>query len=253
VNRLDVRELVLICTKCELHRLSRAPVPFSGPTPSYLAIVGEAPGKVEDRRGEPFVGPAGELLRDCLTAVGIKPETVFMCNSCSCWPNRPDRTPRSNEVNACSTNLAAQLELADPVWVCLLGGIALSTLRPDLKISRTRGHVLVPEGRRRYFVAFHPSYALRNAKGEVALRADLQALATMLVSEDWLPLADDSCVVCGTDPETLAEHDLHLRFDDMGASYCSACWHASPDGKVQAKATKARDRTQVRTGRLFTN
>jgi uracil-DNA glycosylase family 4 len=241
VNRLDVREQVLTCHGCELHELGQAPVPFSGPTPSYLAMVGEAPGKIEDKVGEPFVGPAGQLLRECLRAAGIQPETVFFCNSCSCWPNREDRTPRSTEVNACSPNLAAQLDLADPVWVCLLGGVALSTLRSDLKISRVRGHVLLPEGRRRYYVTFHPSYALRNARGEAILRRDLQALSAILTADDWLGYADDSCVICGTDPEVLADHDLHLRFDDMGAAYCSDCFGAV----VATAAKKAPDEVQA--------
>jgi uracil-DNA glycosylase family 4 len=247
MERLTVREKVLICRSCGLVDLCRAPVPFSGPTPAYLAIVGEAPGKMEDAAGEPFVGPAGELLRDALKEAGVKPETVFLCNTCSCWPHREPRTPSSAEINACATNLADQLELADPAWVCLLGGVALSTLRSDLRISRAHGHVLVPEGRRHYFVTYHPSYALRNAHGEEIFRRELKALSQMLVTEDWQPLADDSCVSCGVAVEEIGEHDLHIRFDGMGVSYCSECFQASPEGKQVRKI----ERVQVTTGHLF--
>lgn len=251
MQRFEVRERVLTCTSCGLHELCRAPVPFFGPAPNYLAVMGEAPGAREDEAGQPFVGPAGELLRECLRAAAIDPDRVFWVNAVSCWPHRENHTPTSAEVNACSGNLAAQLELADPSWVCLLGGVALSTVRSDLKISRARGHVLLA-GRRRYFVAFHPSYALRNARGEEFLRRDLQALAFMLTADDWVPAVNDACVICGTDPETLGEHDLHLRFDEMGAPYCSECWKTfSSAGKTQAKEIRAIDRNQKRTGRLF--
>lgn len=261
MNRLEVREQVLCCEACELHKVGSGPVPFSGPTPAYLAIVGEAPGRQEDKRGEPFIGPAGELLRDALVGAGISPSTVFFANAASCFP---DRTPTGAEVNACGINLEDQLALADPRWVCLLGGVALSTLRPDLKISKARGHVLVPERPWKVFVTFHPSYALRQAKGETILRADLTRLADMMEAPEWsdpdhrgepvagwIPLSDTSCVACGTDEEDMVEHDLALRFDNMGATYCSLCFEGSPMAKAATKAAKTVARVQEKTGALF--
>lgn len=251
MNRLEVVEQILCCSACGLHKVGKGPVPFSGPTPAFLAIVGEAPGRQEDAQGAPFVGPAGQLLREVLVEAGIDPAGVFFCNAASCFP---DRTPTSGEINACGTNLAAELELANPVWLCLLGGVALSTLRPDLKISRARGHVLLPPQRPyKVFVTFHPSYALRNARGEQVMRNDLHVLADMMDAERWQPMAADSCVACGVSAEDMGEHDMVLIFDEMGASYCSECYRTvSPSGKAQAKEQKKQERQQIKTGQLFT-
>lgn len=248
MDRLTVRESVLCCESCSLHTVGSGPVPFSGPTPAYLAIVGEAPDTEDDKRGEPFCGPAGELLRDAMVGAGLAPATVALMNAVSCFAGRHPTMP---EVNACGTNLAAQLEVVDPRWVALLGGVALSTLRPDLKISRTRGHVLVPAERPwKAFVTFHPTYALRYSKGEKILREDLTVLADMMEAEDWLPLSSTNCVGCGLDEEQMAEHDMALRTDDMGATYCSECFTTSPTIKAVVKQEQAVERVQA-TGVLF--
>jgi len=262
MNRLEVREAVLCCEACELCHVGSGPVPFSGPTPAYLAIVGEAPGKQADEKGVPFIGPAGTLLREALVGAGIDPDTVAYINAVSCFP---DGTPTSAHVHACADNLKIQLEVVDPRWVCFLGGVALSTLRPDLKISRARGHVLLPPARPwKAFVTFHPAYALRQAKGEKILREDLTRLADMMEAFDypvdehadhdipgWLPLSATSCVSCGLEEEVMAEHDLALRTDEMGATYCSLCFEASPQAKGEAKEVKKIERVQAKTGQLF--
>lgn len=223
MNRLEVREQVLCCESCELFNKGHGPVPFSGPTPAHVAVVGEAPGKTEDEKGQPFIGPAGSLLREYMTTAGIDPEMVFFANAASCWP---DGTPTSDHVNACSRNLETQLELARPRWVLLVGGVALSTLRPDLKVTRARSHVFCPPGRPRFLSTVHPSFALRNRKGEVMLRADLELLVEMIDTLDnsWMDMASNACVICGTGVDEMTEHDMHLRFDDMGASFCNACF-----------------------------
>jgi DNA polymerase len=254
--RLEVMGQILDCECCELHRVGTGPVPFIGPTPNYVAVVGEAPGANEDKAGKPFIGPSGKLLRNALSEAGFNIDQLFVCNAVSCFPNR---TPTMGEVNACSGNLRAQLELAGPTWVLLLGGTALSTLRADCKISRARGHVFVPDDERNYFVTYHPSYALRQAKAEAVMKTDLVAFWKMITAPleqgklpGWLAYTCDDCLGCGLSPDDAGEHDEVIRFDDMGGSWCEPCWRRqSKEGKGEVRAEAKLERYQVKHGVLF--
>ena len=213
-------------------------------------MVGEAPGQQEDIEGEPFIGPAGQLLRECLRDADLDPKLITFVNTVSCYPNR---TPVAAEINACSTNLTAQLEFTNPVWVVLVGNVALQAWRPDLKVTRARGKVLTPPGRRwRMLVTFHPAHALRQVKAEKILRSDLVLLTEMMdADDDFHPLTDDSCVTCGATPDELGEHDETLRFDAWNVPYCGQCWPQAPENQAAVKEEKQVTRTQARTGQLF--
>lgn len=243
--RLALKEQILDCRRCTLCDVGTGPVPFSGPTPSYVAVIGEAPGQTEDRAGKPFIGPAGQLLRTALADAGFNVEQLFVANSVSCFP---DRTPTVAEVNACSVNLAAQLELAGSTWILLLGNIALSTLRTDCKVSRARGHVFLTADDRRWFSTFHPSYALRQAKAEARMKADLVIFRQMVTAEDWLELSNDDCLGCGTSVSDLGDHDETIRFDDMGGPWCEPCWRKHTS---EGRSVVKNERFQIRTGTLF--
>lgn len=250
----QVREQIKVCRACDLFKVGHGPVPFSGPAPNYLAIVGEAPGQMEDEQGEPFVGPAGQLMRDCLRGVDLDPDLISWLNTASCFPKR---TPNAAEINACSTNLLTQLEFINPVWVVLVGNVALQAWRPDLKITRARGKVLTPPNRRwRLFVTFHPSFALRQYKAERVLRADLALLVQMmdadpLRGDEYNTLTDDSCVGCGATVDELGEHDESLRFDSWNVPYCGQCWPLAPQNQATVKQEKKITRQQERSGQLF--
>jgi uracil-DNA glycosylase family 4 len=247
----QIREQIRICRACDLHQVGHGPVPFSGPAPSFLAIVGEAPGRTEDERCEPFVGPSGQLLRDAMNEADLAPDYATFINTVSCFP---DRTPNAGEINACATNLQAQLAFTNPVWVVLLGNIALASQRPDLKVTRARGKVIRSPGHRwKFFVTFHPSFALRQARAEAILRSDLHRIGLMMDAEgdDWMQYSDDSCVRCGATPEQLGEHDQHLRFDDWEVPYCSECWGQAPQNLAAGKEARKVERFQERTGALF--
>jgi uracil-DNA glycosylase family 4 len=164
----DVKLSILNCERCELHERASAPVSFSGPNPNPFVIIGEAPGASEDRRGRPFVGPAGTLLRKAVDiAFGEKgyADIFSYLNVVSCFPNG---TPRPKHVRACSTNLEAQLEVLSPRYGILCGGVALNAFWPrsarSLSITQYRGAWL--EVRRDWGVLFlravwHPAAVLR--------------------------------------------------------------------------------------------
>lgn len=250
MNVALVRESVRQCRACDLHKVGSGPVPFSGPTPNFLAVVGEAPGRQEDKAGEPFIGPAGQMLRTALRDGGIEPDRVTFINTVSCFP---DRTPTTHEIDMCSTNLLSQLQATNPAWVVLLGGVALNSQRPDLKITRARGKVLLPPRYRwKMFVTFHPSFALRQAKAEQTFRNDLAVLAEMMdEGDEWVRYTSDSCVRCGVLPDELAEHDGHLRFDVWGVPYCDTCFGLRPE-QVKAAVEQVKvEKRMERSGQLF--
>lgn len=158
-----LREAVRDCRRCDLHRSRTQTVFGVGSQSAAWMIIGEAPGAEEDRQGEPFVGPAGQLLNEMLRAVGVGREQVFIANILKCRP--PDnRDPRPEEAAACADHLAAQIRLVAPRLILAVGRIAAQNLLgQDLPVGRLRGRVHawgaagIP-----LVVTFHPAYLLRS-------------------------------------------------------------------------------------------
>lgn len=162
-DRLRTFLQVRKCTGCGLYEKGRGPVPFTEGS-GNVAVVGEAPGRTEDALREPFVGKAGTLLRQYLTDAGMDLTSISFLNVVSCWP---DRTPHTKEVEACRTNLLAQLDFLDPQWILVLGGVAVKALCPvDLRMGLVRGHWWKPfNGKSVWAMAtWHPSAVLRNPR-----------------------------------------------------------------------------------------
>jgi uracil-DNA glycosylase family 4 len=130
----EVRAAILECRRCGLHQVGHGPVPFRGRLVVQLAVVGEAPGPVEDEVGAPFVGPSGRTVDETFVRAGIDPRSVFVCNAVSCYPKR---TPDPAEQKACTPNLMAQLALTRPEFILLLGGVALKAFKGQ---AATVGH-----------------------------------------------------------------------------------------------------------------
>lgn len=207
-DRIRVRDEVRACDRCGLHRSCSGPVPFHASMGASAAVLGEAPGRAEDKAGRPFVGPAGQLLRRLLAEAGIDPDALAWLNTVSCYP---DRTPTAAEVKICTPNRHAQLEVLAPTHVLVCGSIALSTIRPDLKITQAHGRTLNP-GPFWAYPVHHPSAALRNPALVEILAADLSRWATIVGSDrPWEHVAL-SCVTCGR---------LADRYDPDGIGWCS--------------------------------
>jgi DNA polymerase len=168
--RLEViRQEVVGCTRCPELASTRTQTVFGVGNPqARLCFLGEAPGADEDKRGEPFVGRAGQLLTKIIEACTLKREDVYILNVLKCRP--PDnRTPLPDEVANCRGYLDRQLEVIRPEFICCLGGVAAQRL---LDTTDTIGRL-----RKRFFerggikiiCTYHPAYLLRNpaAKREV--------------------------------------------------------------------------------------
>lgn len=129
----------------------------SQPDTNFI-ILGEAPGRLEDFKGKPFVGPAGQLLRKTLRKVGLEPDNAYYMNAVSCWPHG---TPDDSHVRQCHDNLKAQLDAAKSQYVLACGSVALKALLPHAKLTPAL-YKWIPVHGKMLFPTYHPSYLLRN-------------------------------------------------------------------------------------------
>jgi uracil-DNA glycosylase family 4 len=152
---------VAACTRCSLHATRTQAVFGVGNREAQWLFVGEAPGADEDRKGEPFVGRAGQLLNAMIEAIGMRREDVYIANVLKCRPPG-NRDPQSNEVECCEPYLMRQIELIRPRLIVALGRHAAhSLLKTEAALARLRGQRLSYRGTP-LVVTFHPAYLLRN-------------------------------------------------------------------------------------------
>lgn len=150
----------------------------TGDVPCKAMIIGEAPGRNEDDTGEPFVGRAGELLRDLMAEVGIHPDDVYITNAVHCRP--PDnRTPTKVEIRQCKAWLDYEIARVKPRVILLLGATPLMAVLGLKGIKKLRGQFIEQDGVV-YLPAFHPAYVLRDERTRPMLRADLAKFKAMI-------------------------------------------------------------------------
>jgi DNA polymerase len=154
---------VAACTRCALHKGRTQTVFGVGNRNADWMVVGEAPGAEEDRRGEPFVGRAGQLLDEMLRAVGLGRDSVFIANILKCRPPA-NRDPTGEEASACRGHLDRQIALVQPKLILGVGRIAAQQLlSTDAPVGRLRGQVHVLEHSEiPVIVTYHPAYLLRS-------------------------------------------------------------------------------------------
>lgn len=158
-----LRKKVSQCVACELHQARKQTVFGVGSESASLMIVGEAPGAEEDRRGEPFVGKAGQLLNAMLAAIGQQRGQVFIANILKCRPPQ-NRDPQPEEAAACAGFLKSQIAHIKPQVILAVGRVAAQNLlHSDTPIGRMRGQdyfyadTTIP-----VVVTYHPAYLLRS-------------------------------------------------------------------------------------------
>lgn len=153
---------VAACQRCELHQGRTQTVFGVGARRAQWMVIGEAPGQEEDRKGEPFVGRAGQLLNSMLEALGLRREEVYIANILKCRPPN-NRDPRPEEVVCCEGYLQRQIELVAPRLILCVGRIAAQNLlKTQTPIGKLRGqrHVYGPQATP-VVVTYHPAYLLR--------------------------------------------------------------------------------------------
>jgi uracil-DNA glycosylase len=169
------------CRRCDLWKLGTQTV-FGEGGLRDLMLVGEQPGDVEDRKGRPFVGPAGALLRELLEEVGIPDDRVYLTNAVKHFKWRPrgkrriHDKPNWTEIKACSHWLGLELEAVQPRLVVCLGVSAAQILvSRSARIGRLRGQLLTLENGTPALVTLHPSAVLRAQDEREERRAELRA------------------------------------------------------------------------------
>jgi uracil-DNA glycosylase family 4 len=168
------------CTRCKLCTLGRSQIVFGvGHSKARLMFVGEAPGEEEDKRGEPFVGRAGQLLTKIIEAIGLSREQVYIANVIKCRPPN-NRNPEPDEVAACEPFLFRQIDVIQPAVIVPLGKFAaqclLKTTDPITRLRGRRfdyrGTTLIP--------TFHPAYLLRNPSAKREVWEDMKLVRAIL-------------------------------------------------------------------------
>jgi len=179
MNSLDeLGLLVKNCTDCPLHRDRTNAVPGEGPAGADLMFIGEGPGFQEDKKGRPFVGPAGQFLEELLAAIGTSRQQVFLANMIKCRPPQ-NRDPSPAEMSSCSKYLDRQIELINPKLIVTLGRFALGRFFPGESISRVRGKVREKDGRFIYPI-MHPAAALHRQELRSIIVEDFKAIPAVL-------------------------------------------------------------------------
>ncbi len=150
------------CNLCELRNEARKIIPTEYNT--NIMILGEAPGREEDRNGRPFWGDAGKLLFNKLKRRGVLREDVTIANCAKCYPSKT-KTPKDKHLSACTENhLFKEFESIQPVLVLALGNTALKVLRKEEKGIRDLSGKVEWSSRFNFWVCYgvHPASVLYN-------------------------------------------------------------------------------------------
>ncbi len=150
------------CQKCPLGKSRNKFVFGVGDPNASLLLVGEAPGRDEDLKGEPFVGRAGFLLDQILKAIGrSRYKNVYICNVLKCRPPE-NRDPLAGEVEQCEPYLLEQIRLIKPKLIVSLGRVAGQTLLRVDKPLKSMRNIIHDYYGTPLMVTYHPAALLRN-------------------------------------------------------------------------------------------
>jgi DNA polymerase len=183
------------CRACDLWARATQTVFGRGPVPARLMLVGEQPGDREDLEGEPFVGPAGRVLDEAMSAAGLDRERAFVTNVVKHFKWRPmpgqrrrlHERPNRAEVGACLPWVASELALVQPEVLVLLGATAAQAMVDrSVRITKDHGRPLQSKLAPVVIATIHPSAVLRASGGTArteamaGLVADLDVAASIL-------------------------------------------------------------------------
>jgi DNA polymerase len=175
----DIRELIGDCHRCALGDTRTTLVFGVGDPHARVMLIGEAPGRNEDMKGEPFVGAAGQLLNELLAHAGLSREDVYIANVLKCRPPG-NRDPEAGEIETCTPFLREQIRVIDPVVLVTLGNFATKfVLKTEVGITRLHGRVQ-EAGRFTVLPIYHPAAAIYDRTKRDALFADFATLRGLL-------------------------------------------------------------------------
>ena len=166
------------CTACPLSEGCKGPVPAVGLETSKVMLIGEAPGRNEDIKGEPFTGDAGQYLDSLLDSVGIRRSDVLISNVVKCRP-RGNRTPTVEEAEFCATRwLDVEVEMFQPEIIVPMGRVAIQHFLGDVTVEHVHG---IPAGK--VLPVYHPAAGFYDTRLMRAIQEDFQALGKLVNGE----------------------------------------------------------------------
>ncbi len=175
----QLQAIASVCTKCGLAATRTQVVYGVGNPNADLMFIGEAPGRDEDLKGEPFVGRAGQLLTDIIKAMKLTRDDVYIANVIKCRPPE-NRNPEPGELDACRPYIRRQIEMIKPRVIVTLGKFALQSLTGRVHaISAARGQWADYEGIR-VMPTYHPAYLLRTPSAKKDVWQDMKKVMAEL-------------------------------------------------------------------------
>ncbi len=173
-----IKQNVIKCTKCDLCKTRTNAVPGKGNFQSDVIFVGEAPGRNEDKNGEPFVGVAGKKLSMALDEAGISRDDVYITNIVKCRPPN-NRVPKTSERETCQEYLKQEISIIKPEIICILGNTAFNSILGGSEITKFRGKV-VRKDNLLYFLTVHPAATIYNQGLIEVLNGDIVKLFDLI-------------------------------------------------------------------------
>jgi uracil-DNA glycosylase family 4 len=171
---------------CALKRTATNTVFADGVASGGVMLIGEAPGRDEDRVGKPFVGRAGQLLDKMLAAIALDRKSNAYITNVINWRPPDNRDPTAEEAAACLPFLRRHIELAQPKVIILLGAVAARHVVGTTEgIMKLRGRWLeyrVGDRMVPLMPTLHPAYLLRQPAHKKLAWRDLQAIAAKMES-----------------------------------------------------------------------
>ncbi|MBE0417052.1 MAG: uracil-DNA glycosylase [Coriobacteriia bacterium] len=179
----ELEEHIGDCHRCPLGDTRTTLVFGVGRHDADVMFIGEAPGRNEDLKGEPFVGAAGRLLDELLASIGLHRSDVYIANILKCRPPG-NRDPQPVEIETCTPFLREQVRLIDPKVIVTLGNFATRfVLKTSAGITGLRGSIH-SAGRFTVLPIFHPAAALYDITKQDVLFADFALLGEFLAAHD---------------------------------------------------------------------
>ncbi|HSG82965.1 MAG: uracil-DNA glycosylase [Nitrosopumilus sp.] len=173
-----IKQNVIECEKCDLCKTRTNSVPGKGNFKSSVIFVGEAPGRNEDKHGEPFIGVAGKKLSAALEEAGISRDDVYITNIVKCRPPK-NRVPTTIERDTCKDYLKQEISIIKPKIICILGNTAFNSLLGGSEITKFRGK-LVQKENQLYFLTVHPAATIYNQDLIKVLKKDIVKLFDLI-------------------------------------------------------------------------
>ena len=170
----QIKQEVIKCIKCELSETRTNSVPGKGNFKSDVIFVGEAPGKNEDEKGEPFIGIAGKKLSSALENAGVSRDDIYITNIVKCRPPS-NRIPKTNERETCQEYLKQEISIIKPKIICVLGNTVFNSILGGSEIMKYRGKV-AQKDKQLYFISLHPAATIYNQKLVDVFKKDIKKL-----------------------------------------------------------------------------